>query len=162
MVQLRNGRGYSLEMTHEGEHAIMAELYPDPEPQIQGVSVQYLMQTTQDVSERMFPNEEERLLRLHHILEMCTLEHEREVQKYQAAHRDLVKDEGEFVRMLAVPDVPACAFNKWEKHVNRNMHKDRKKMKASRERTTALLRAIEYAEGRSKFGSKVVREGVGF
>ncbi|KAL8680923.1 MAG: hypothetical protein Q9186_002935 [Xanthomendoza sp. 1 TL-2023] len=134
----------------------MAELYRDPDPGREVVSVYYLMQTIQELCENMFLQEEQRLLRLHHMLEICTLQHEMEVQVYQAAHRDLVKDEGEFIRMLGVPHVPQRAFKEWEKHVNQNMRGDRNKMRKSRQRTTALLRAIKYAEGRIRNVEKVI------
>ncbi|KAL8802231.1 MAG: hypothetical protein Q9182_003951 [Xanthomendoza sp. 2 TL-2023] len=119
----------------------MAELYPDPDPAEEAVP------KVQELCEIRFLEEEERLLRLHRMLEICSLQHEREVQIYQAAHRDLVKDEGEFIRMLAVPNVPQRALKEWEKHVSQNMRGDRSKMRRSRQRTTALLRAIKYTEG---------------
>ncbi|KAL8816953.1 MAG: hypothetical protein Q9223_004132 [Gallowayella weberi] len=118
----------------------MAELYPDPDPAGEAVPVHYLMQTIQELCESMLP-EEEPLLRLHHMLEICILQDEREVQIYQAAHRDLVKDEAEFIR---------------EKHVKQNMGGDQSKMRRSRHRTTALLRAIKYAEGRIRRVERVV------
>ncbi|KAL8774742.1 MAG: hypothetical protein Q9209_000681 [Squamulea sp. 1 TL-2023] len=156
MVQLRNGHGYSMGMTQQQELAVMQELYPDLDPGLHRMTATKLTEMIDVAMCNTSCTVEERLHGLHHMLELCTIEHEFEVQDYQAAHRRLLEHEGKFNDMLLVPDVPSCALHSWESYINQRMNAERVIMKESRKKTKAVLRTIRYAEEQVRKAEKVV------
>ncbi len=150
MVQLRNGHSYSMDLAYQQEVAVLRELYPDPEPGVPRIAATELMQMIEVASVDMSCTDEDRLRSLHRMLELCTIEHEFEVQNYQASHRRLVEQEGKYNEMLLTPDVPSCAFTPWESYIDLNMRVERANMKESRKKTRAILKALRFAEEQGK------------
>ncbi|KAL8737878.1 MAG: hypothetical protein Q9181_001250 [Wetmoreana brouardii] len=133
-------------LTQQGEQAIMAKLYPTPDIERPRTPVPDLVQSIKVISKDPELTDEERLLHLHRMLELCTAEQERELQEYQAAHRQLVEHEGDFETMVTQTEIPANVYEFWKSSVDGNMNADKMKMKKSRENTQAILKAIRYAE----------------
>ena len=150
MVQLRNGHSYSTDSSRQQDLAAMEDLYPDLDPGVHRIPATQLMQSIKVASADTAYAEEERLHRLHRLLELCTLEHEFEVQGYQAAHRRLLESEEEFRRMLQIRDVPQREFEAGASSIAQKKDVEKACMKESRKQTKAILRAIGFAEEQSQ------------
>ncbi|KAL8781366.1 MAG: hypothetical protein Q9213_006021 [Squamulea squamosa] len=137
-------------MTQQQELAVMQDLYPDLDPGLHRINATKLMEMIDLARSNTSCTVEERLHGLHQMLELCTIEHEFEVQDYQAAHRRLLEHEGKFNEMLLVPDVPPGALHSWELYINQRMNAERAIMKESRKKTKAVLKTIGYAEEQGK------------
>ncbi|KAL8723220.1 MAG: hypothetical protein Q9225_000410, partial [Loekoesia sp. 1 TL-2023] len=131
---------------HEDEEALMVEFYPTPDPEVPRTSANDIILSVKGITTDMSLSDEQRLHHLHHMLELCAAEHERELQEYQAAHRHLVEHEGDFQTMVATPKVPEDAFSIWEASIDKDMKADRSQMKRSRENAKTLLKAIKFVE----------------
>ncbi|KAL8754049.1 MAG: hypothetical protein Q9199_004605 [Rusavskia elegans] len=158
MVQLRNGHSYSMDSTRQQDLAAMEDLYPNLDPGVHRIAATQLMQLIQVASVDMPCADEERLHRLHRLLELCTIEHEFEVQGYQAAHRRLLEYEEEFRKMLQIRDVPQCAFVACAFSIGQKKGVEKANMRESRKQTKAILRAIRYAEEQSKLPVKALQK----
>ncbi|KAL8714844.1 MAG: hypothetical protein Q9220_001357 [cf. Caloplaca sp. 1 TL-2023] len=134
----------------------MADLYPSPDQPAHRTPPKDLVCAVEVVSVDTELTEEQRLFHLHRMLELCTLEHEREVEAYQVAHRKLMEHEGDMHTMVAYPKMPDNVFEIWESWINGSMSQDRLQMKRSRKNTKALLGAIKYAEEQVRKTQKVV------
>ncbi|KAL8862878.1 MAG: hypothetical protein Q9178_000820 [Gyalolechia marmorata] len=149
-----------MDLAYQQEMTVLRELYPDPEPGVPRIAATELMQMIEVAGVDMSCTDEDRLRSLHRMLELCTIEHEFEVQNYQASHRRLVEQEGKYNEMLLTPDVPSCAFTPWESYIDRNMSVERANMKESRKKTRAILKAIRFAEEQvGRIGKVVVAQG---
>ncbi|KAL9606184.1 MAG: hypothetical protein Q9179_000639 [Wetmoreana sp. 5 TL-2023] len=134
----------------------MAGLYPTPDIERPRTPVPDLVQSIKVISKDPELTDEKRLLHLHRMLELCTAEQEREVQEYQAAHRQLVEHEGDFETMVTQTEIPANVYEFWKSSVDGSMKADKMKMKKSRENTKAILKAIRYAEEKVSKTEKTV------
>lgn len=124
----------------------MADLYPTPDPEIRRTTAKDILLSVKGITTDMSLSDEQRLHLLHHMLELCALEHERETQVYQAAHRHLVENETDYQAMVAVPRMPENVFRIWEASIDKDMKEDRSKMKLSRANAKTLLGAIKHVE----------------
>lgn len=118
MVQLRNGNIYSMDLAHHQELAVMNELYPDLDPEVHRVSILELVRFVDSARANTPCRDEFRLHRYHRILDLCTIEHEFEIQGYQAAHRRLLEYEGHLRELLQIPNMPSCAFEPWASYID--------------------------------------------
>ncbi|KAI4282759.1 MAG: hypothetical protein L6R38_002718 [Xanthoria sp. 2 TBL-2021] len=145
-----------MDSSRQQDLAAMRDLYPDLDPRVRRIAAAQLMQLIEVASVHMPCTDEERLHRLHRLLELCTIEHEFEVQGYQAAHRRLLEYEEESRRMLQIRDVPQCAFVACASSIGQRKDVEKANMKESRKQTKAILRAIRYAEEQMKETETVV------
>lgn len=149
-MQLRSGHDTQDAMTPREEEALMAELYPTPDPGANRASAEDIMISLKFISKDTSQTEEDRLRNLHRMLELCAVEHESEVRGYQVAHRHLIEYEQRYSRMMTYPDVPEESYDSWASWLDKHMKVERLKMRHSRENTKALLKTIDYAERKGK------------
>ncbi|KAL8951970.1 MAG: hypothetical protein Q9222_002093 [Ikaeria aurantiellina] len=155
-MQLRNGKHSETGSTQDEELAIMVDLYSSLNPPVRRTPPKDLMRAVEVVSVDTNLLEEQRLIHLHRMLELCTLEHESEVEAYQQAHLRLVEHEGDMRTMVAYPKMPDNVFELWESWISGSMSHERLQMKKSRKNTKALLAAIKYAEEQVRKTQKTV------
>ena len=158
MVQLRNGHIYSMDLAHHQDLAVMNELYPDLDPEVHRVSVIELVRLVDVIKADVPRTDEFRLHRFHRILELCTIEHEFEVQGYQAAHRRLLEYEGDLRELLQIPKMPSCAFEPWASYIDQQIELEKANMKHSRRNSKGLLKVISYAEEQGKLWKSIAEK----
>lgn len=136
----------------------MNELYPDLDPEVQRVSVIELVRLVDGARADTLWTDEFRLHRFHRILELCTIEHEFEVQGYQAAHRRLLEYEGDLRELLQIPKMPSCAFDPWASYIDQQMEVEKANMKHSRRNSKGLLKVIRCAEEQGKLRKSIAEK----
>ncbi|KAI4179493.1 MAG: hypothetical protein L6R41_007822 [Letrouitia leprolyta] len=145
-MQLRSGNETHCALAQNDEDVLMAELYPSPDPEVHRATAKDILLSVKGITTDMSLSNEQRLYHLHHMLELCALEHERETQVYQAAHRSLVEKERDYQMMIAVPRMPEDAFRVWEALIDKDMKENRSMMKLSRANARTLLNTIKHVE----------------
>lgn len=149
-MDLSNGQDISAGLAQQGEQTLMAELYPTPDGDVHRISAADLKHSTKIIGKDPSLTDQQRLYHLHHMLELSTLELQKELEAYQAAHRQLVEHEGDFEAMVAYPKPPADILQFWESKVDESMNADKVRMKESRNNTKAILKAMRFAEGQGE------------
>ncbi|KAL8840362.1 MAG: hypothetical protein Q9170_001377 [Blastenia crenularia] len=145
-MHLRSGHDTQTALTHREETALMADIYPTPEPEMHRTPVGDIVLAVKGINSDMSLSDEQRLQSLHHMLELCAVEHEREAQGYQVAHRHLVEHEGGFQDLAAFPRLPEDVAEFWEGRIGRDLKRDRSEMRQSRAKAKRLLKTIKYVE----------------
>ncbi|KAL9006495.1 MAG: hypothetical protein Q9188_000732 [Gyalolechia gomerana] len=145
-MHLRSGHDTHTALTQHQEEAFMAELYPTPDPEVHRTPAKDILLSVKGIITDISLSDEQRLHHLHHMLELCAVEHERETQAYQAAHRHLMENERDFQAMVAVPKMPENVFHIWEASIDTDMKEDRSKMKCSRANANTLLKTMKHVE----------------
>ncbi|KAL8937301.1 MAG: hypothetical protein Q9216_004489, partial [Gyalolechia sp. 2 TL-2023] len=145
-MQLRSGHDTDTTLTQYQEEALMANLYPTPDPEVHRASAKDIVLSVKGITTDISLSDEQRLHHLHHMLELCALEHERETHTYQAAHRHLIENERDFQAMVAVPKMPENVFHVWEASIDQDMREDKSKMKVSRANANTLLKTMKHVE----------------
>ncbi|KAL8905510.1 MAG: hypothetical protein Q9207_002613 [Kuettlingeria erythrocarpa] len=159
-MQLRSGHVTEGVWTIQEEEALRAELYPTPSPEKERQSAAGIKLAVKQITSDPALNEEDRLWRLHRMLELCATELDCEVREYQAAHRHLEEHENRLSVMLSYPDVPEKAFDEWDLYLAREMKNNRSKMKLSRANVDALQKVCSHIERKVKVTEgKVASDG---
>ncbi|KAL8967037.1 MAG: hypothetical protein Q9183_003098 [Haloplaca sp. 2 TL-2023] len=137
-------------LTQQSELARLMDLYPTPTASPTHTSARDIMESVQFIRQDAALTDEQRLIHLHRMLELSTLELENEVLAYQVAHRQLVGHEGNVANMVASPRPPADTLDHREERVDSGMEADRRKMKESTQRMEALFKAMKFADSQVK------------
>ncbi|KAL8866980.1 MAG: hypothetical protein Q9174_005955 [Haloplaca sp. 1 TL-2023] len=160
LAQLKMGRNIEDSripgLTQESELATMMDLYPTRTASPVHTSGKDIMQSIKFIRQDASLTDQQRLLHLHRMLELSTLELENEVEAYQVFHRQLVSHEENFASMVAYPRPPPDIREHWEKRVDSDMEADRRKMKESTQRIKALFKAMRFADGQVKKTQAIV------
>ena len=137
-------------LTQQSELATLIDLYPTPTANPDHTSAKDITQSVKFIRQDRTLTDQHRLLHLHRMLELSTLELENEVETYQVAHRQLVGHEDNFASMVAYPRPPPDILEHWEKRVDNDMEADRRKMKESTQRIKALFKAMKFADSQGE------------
>lgn len=145
-MQLRSGHVTERGLTIREEEALRAKLYPTPSPEKERQSAAGIKLAVKQITSDPALTEDDRLWRLHRMLELCAAELDREVREYQAAHRHLEEHENRLSVMLSYPDVPEKAFDEWDLYLAREIKNHRSMMKLSRANVDALQKVCNHIE----------------
>ncbi|KAL8936072.1 MAG: hypothetical protein Q9211_004365 [Gyalolechia sp. 1 TL-2023] len=155
-MQRRSGHDTHTALTRYDEEALMPDRYPTPDPDVHRTPARDILLSVKDITTDMFLSDEQRLHHLHHTLELCAVEHERETQAYQAAHRHLVENAKGFQAMVAVSQQLENVFPIWAAAIHKDMKEDRCKMKVSRANAKTLLTTMKYVEQKARTAEKAL------